>query len=778
MMRALRWFGTAFVCAIPVALHAQLPKPLIPQGSFEGTLDGWEVGYGKVELDAQQAHGGKGSVRLTNGSALETGLIPYSQQFVHISLWMRTESVQRGAQAWNEAGGQVSWFGADKQEIGHSDIGLTVGTTDWTQHEASYFREAKEQVAYFRVRLMIWDAQGTAWFDDVVVEEAGPPEAFRKVPLLSEVEDSPPRFWALPELQPVPGPIDVGTMEVSFTPDRDFLIRPADKNAPEITRLDARISSAEPLGFKEGGLESAAGYYYRYRLRAESRTGYPAMEVYSEAFRDSPILSQFIRVYLANGTTLARLEAGFKIPPSLTRLSYFWGNRLQTSALGEKSPVYRFGLTTKPFVILHTPDDTAGIVIYHPIPAEVRRWYIEDYLVESRPDIVCRPLKQEDGSYRLSWDFRDLVAGPGGYEHSFDFTVFLMPYAGTMKGALGEFQVGDVDLTEPKPPLPEAAKDGYWAEWMGLGAGERILRMARYYPREFSSWIPGTSGGCYGHRDGHMWGGTNQQMKGIRVDPLAERALPRDHAIRMLHFFVERGNEHGAPPEMSMWRDLAARLENPEDYRTHVFCQFWEFRMGEFRRLMQSPHLTDSEKGEVYLALQRAQKVFDPNAPGSWTKLTPDGGYWFDYMDLPIWDENPWVINTHTTSLGVAGQFRLLAQEMHQDADAQWWGEVFKRGVDGLLYALGQDWMWYADAHDPNELRYAAKLGGPRGYHSYMVTAWMPDVIRSAIALDNYRVDELVTYYQRMMKAKYLEGDEEVLKPADEFLRSIGRGGA
>ena len=141
------------------------------------------------------------------------------------------------------------------------------------------------------------------------------------------------------------------------------------------------------------------------------------------------------------------------------------------------------------------------------------------------------------------------------------------------------------------------------------------------------------------------------------------------------------------------------------------------------------------------------------------------------------WDENLWVINTHATSVGVAGQFRTLAVEVGDDADAQWWGEVFQRGVDGLLYALEQDWMWYADEHDANELRYAAKRGGPRGYHGYMITAWMPEVIRSAIALDGYRVDDLVRFYRRMMQARYLEGNDTVLKQGNDFLDSIGQGG-
>jgi len=764
-----RIFGcrAGWLALLPVAAGAQLPRSLIEQGTFEGTLQGWEVDHGQVAVEA-------GSVRLTDSAAVQTPLIPYARQFLRIAFRMKTEGVERGKEPWNLAGLQVVWYDPEQQEIGHNDVGLTAGTTDWTPHEGRSFHEAKEGMAFFRVRLLIWDTRGTAWFDDVVVEETGVPEAFRKVPLLSEVEDQTPRLWALPELQPLAGPLDVGTLQVNFAPDRGAFIRPTDPRAPELTRLDVTVNAGEPLGYSESGLEAAAGYYYRYRAVSEGRSGRPVFEAYTEAFRGSPIVAQFLRLYVTAESRVARFRIGFEVPAGLTRLAWFRGNALQDGELGP-AVRYRFGETTKPFIVLHSADDTSGLVVYHPTPPEVRRWHLEDYVVESRPDLVCLPEAQPDGRWRISWDFRDVTAGAGGYEHSFDLPLYFMPYVGTVQAALREFQVWDADLTQDTPPLPPSAAYGYWSEWMGGGPGERALRMARYHPREFASWIPGAPA-CYGHKDGHMWGAMTQQMKGIRVDPLAERALLRDDAIRMLHFFVERANEQGAPPDMSMWRDLAILLPDPQDYFTHVFCQYWEFRLGEFRRLMASPHLTEEEKSHVYDALQRARRVFDPGSPRSWTKLTPEGSYWFDYMDLPLWAENPWVINTHATSVGVAGQFHLLARERHEDSDALWWADVFRRGVDGLLYALSQDWMWYADTHDANELRYGRSRGGPRDYHGYMVTAWMPEVIRTAIALDNYRLDDLVAAYRRMTRARYLENDERTRAFANDFLQSIGRG--
>ncbi|MGQ9733033.1 MAG: hypothetical protein ACUVX8_17380 [Candidatus Zipacnadales bacterium] len=776
--------GRIVISLIPLvcsAVWAQLPRSLITQGTFTGTLEGWEIGHGNVALDEEVGHEAAGSVRLTQSSILQSPLIPYAQQFLRVAFWIKTEGVVRGKEPWNVACGQVVWYDAERKEVSHQDLGLTAGTTDWTFYEGRYFKEEKEEIAFFRVRLALWEAQGTAWFDEVVVEETEPPEAFRKVPLLREVEDSPPRFWPPPPIEPWQAPLDVETLQVSFAPEHGFFVRPKNPKAPEIRRLDVNISSAEPLGFTESGLEANAGYYYRYRTLSEAQSGYPAVEIYAEIFRGSPIFSEFFRVYLTAEARLARFAISLRVPDGLTKLSYFYGNQLRTVGLGEVAPTYRLGPSPKPFFIVHTPEDSRGVVIYHPFPAEIRRWHIEDYIVESRPDVVCRPILQDDGPTLLMWDFRDLVCGKGGYEHSFDFALFIMPYAGSLKHALKEFQVTDVDLTANESPLRgEGLEAGYWTEWMTNAPGARLLRMARYYPREFASWIPGTLGECYGHRRGHMWGSMTHQMRGIRVDPLAEHALARDHAIRMLHFFIERANDRGAPPDMMMWRELAARLDNPDDYFTHVFGQYWEYRLGEFRRLMQSPYLTDMEKEDVYLALQGARNVFDPAAFGSWTKKTPNGGLWFDYMDLPLWDENLWIINTHTTSLGVVGQFIALAQDMGEDQDAQWWAEIFRGGVEGLLYALEQDWMWYADAHDPNELRYAARRGGPRSYHSYMLTAWMPQVIRTAIALDNYRVDELVSYYKRMMQAKFLQDNDnaKTLQTAHEFLKSIGQEGA
>jgi hypothetical protein len=96
--------------------------------------------------------------------------------------------------------------------------------------------------------------------------------------------------------------------------------------------------------------------------------------------------------------------------------------------------------------------------------------------------------------------------------------------------------------------------------------------------------------------------------------------------------------------------------------------------------------------------------------------------------------------------------------------------------VDGLLYALGQDWMWYKDAHDGNELRYGRTESGPPYYHTYLMTSWLPQVIALSMEMGNYKTDELVGYERRLMQAKYLDGDPQGRVMAQQFLEGIGRG--
>ena len=119
-------------------------------------------------------------------------------------------------------------------------------------------------------------------------------------------------------------------------------------------------------------------------------------------------------------------------------------------------------------------------------------------------------------------------------------------------------------------------------------------------------------------------------------------------------------------------------MDDPEDIRTIVFCQYWEFRMEEFMRLFDSPLLTEAERTAVYDDLQAAKKVFDPDGHGFTHRIAR--GVWFDYLDLPISTENEWIINTHTTNLANVGWFARLAAKRGRTGDYDWWRRLFLEG--------------------------------------------------------------------------------------------------
>ncbi|HCU38045.1 MAG TPA: hypothetical protein DGT21_22210, partial [Armatimonadetes bacterium] len=61
-------------------------------------------------------------------------------------------------------------------------------------------------------------------------------------------------------------------------------------------------------------------------------------------------------------------------------------------------------------------------------------------------------------------------------------------------------------------------------------------------------------------------------------------------------------------------------------------------------------------------------------------------------MNIPRYDmiDGPgYVLNTQMTSVGNVGELMLLSRDMGEQADFAAWRELFERGVDGLLWALG-----------------------------------------------------------------------------------------
>jgi hypothetical protein len=714
-------------------------QPVLPPVGFEEDIQPLHVSHGACTVDPTVAKSGTASLRIVGSGAVETDFLDLNGAAWKLSVWMKTDRVVRGKQPYHVADVQVCLFDADKKprrgsRMNHWELGHTTGTTDWTLHEGGIFLAPRYGVRYVKIRLENWSiASGTTWFDDLRLTTAAVPESYRALPPLHVVENQMPRVWPLPPVKPL--------AQVRPLPGSELPL-----HVPDVRLL---VGGREPAVPSVQGCDIDRGYMTRL---VERRTPGPgpdglAAERYCEFFRGSPITYWFPRAWLPERTQVSGAKLRVSLSAKPARVRTFDGNRLVEVAPG--TPFTLGPKTTKPFVIVSNADDTAGTILFHPLPPEIRRWHVEDYVVERELAATVTV------GASVVYDLGGFETGPGGACHSLDFHVFALPFTGSYEAALRAFQLRKTALTANALPLSANEKRGFWTRRMSRATGARLCQMSRYFPREFSSHM-NSSGWDYGHADGFGWGNMTASMKGIRVGPTSATPFKRDHAWRMLTFFVEASDVEGSPRQMYTWRSRTAKAPKEQHY-AFVFCQYWEYRLAEFRRWLTDPDLLKpAEKERIYQELQRARHVYDPAfTETTWTYRTPNGGYWFEYHNVPR-GQRRWVINTHVTSCGNVGEFARIARDLGKDEDARIWTDIFKRGIDGLLWVLSQRDMW--TEWDENEVRYAKAGGGPRGYHRYMVSAWL----RETVALDmdiagDYRLAELVTFWKRLASASYTD---------------------
>lgn len=147
---------------------------------------GWQpLPYGETpRLDSELSHGGNRSLRVSAHGGMRSELVPYSGGRVMASGWMRTWAVVTGPSApWHKAALQIISYDADRRPVGHFDVALVDGTTEWTRYEAmTLFSRA---VAYLSLDCHLWgeDASGTVWFDDLSLQLLDDPRLTRRKPL-------------------------------------------------------------------------------------------------------------------------------------------------------------------------------------------------------------------------------------------------------------------------------------------------------------------------------------------------------------------------------------------------------------------------------------------------------------------------------------------------------------------------------------------------------------------------------------------------------------------
>ncbi|MBM3501885.1 MAG: hypothetical protein FJX74_24795, partial [Armatimonadetes bacterium] len=178
-----------FICLPACAGWAQ-PTALVAHGGFEeGALEsmpGWEkLPWAQgVELDPEVRHDGRRSVRVFAHGGVGSKPVKYPGGRLRVSGWMKTEGVVTGpSAAWHKAALQLISYDAQGRGVGHADVALVDGTTDWARYEATVL--LSREVSTVSVHCHLWgeDVQGTAWFDDVALELLDDPAKLNRKPL-------------------------------------------------------------------------------------------------------------------------------------------------------------------------------------------------------------------------------------------------------------------------------------------------------------------------------------------------------------------------------------------------------------------------------------------------------------------------------------------------------------------------------------------------------------------------------------------------------------------
>lgn len=158
---------------------------MIPNSSFEdSTLQVFTFNSPGSALDSTQAHSGKSSIRAKDSSTFSSKPVNFENvsdkpRRIAVSAWVKAEKVIPGNQGW-KSGRLIVWArDKDGEAIkikGESNDGLIgdfgagfAGTFDWTQFKGTFV--IPPGVASITLECGLSLASGTAWFDDLCVEE-------------------------------------------------------------------------------------------------------------------------------------------------------------------------------------------------------------------------------------------------------------------------------------------------------------------------------------------------------------------------------------------------------------------------------------------------------------------------------------------------------------------------------------------------------------------------------------------------------------------------------
>lgn len=146
---------------------------MLLNGNFERDRLGWSL-PGEAQVVRENVKEGRACLRITTNSpgwvvAGQDAILPQGAVRVRLSGWMRTWNVKMGANPWEKARLQVTFYNANGELVGGYPPGFDIdGTTDWT----FYTRDYEVPQGAVRVSLIagLHNATGTAWYDDLRLE--------------------------------------------------------------------------------------------------------------------------------------------------------------------------------------------------------------------------------------------------------------------------------------------------------------------------------------------------------------------------------------------------------------------------------------------------------------------------------------------------------------------------------------------------------------------------------------------------------------------------------
>ncbi len=164
-MSGMSWVLVAIHMIFWMATPGRVSASLLRNGGFETDV-GWSSASG-ASFDAQQARTGRRSLRVETAQGAQVEQVVYAVmpgEKLTVCGWLKTRNVTPVTGS-GYAFMAVYQFDAGGRMVASRDFAQVAGTQSWTYAEYTFV--VHRQAEYIAVRLGVYNASGTAWFDDI-----------------------------------------------------------------------------------------------------------------------------------------------------------------------------------------------------------------------------------------------------------------------------------------------------------------------------------------------------------------------------------------------------------------------------------------------------------------------------------------------------------------------------------------------------------------------------------------------------------------------------------